>query len=124
MCVEGSSDGVGRPQCVDCLRGLGLTEAGDAMVCEGTIWLLKNQQTSGNWPVSALVPNKTTPNPPKKPKKFPKFQAKEPADCGQLASGRWVPSFRIKRPQTPPERNFRHFRHFKLENQQTAGNWP
>ena len=35
-------DGVG--EVVDCLRGLGLTEASDAMVCDGTVWLLEQQQ--------------------------------------------------------------------------------
>lgn len=43
-------DGVG--EVVDCLRGLGLTEASDAMVCDGTVWLLEQQQRQGNWPVS------------------------------------------------------------------------
>ena len=42
-------DGIG--ECVDCLRGLGLTEASDPQVCSGTNWLLKYQKKDGSWPV-------------------------------------------------------------------------
>ena len=42
-------DGIG--ECVDCLRGLGLTEASDALLCSGTNWLLKYQKKDGSWPV-------------------------------------------------------------------------
>lgn len=41
-------DGVG--EIVDCLRGLGLTEASDPMVCQGTVWLLDQQAKNGSWP--------------------------------------------------------------------------
>ena len=38
----------------DCLRGVGLTEASDAMLCEGTLFLLRTQRKNGTWP--AVVP--------------------------------------------------------------------
>lgn len=41
-------DGIG--EIVDCLRGLGLTEASDPMVCQGTVWLLDQQAKNGSWP--------------------------------------------------------------------------
>lgn len=42
-------DGVA--EVIDCLRGAGLTEASDKMVCEGTLLLLRLQQPNGSWPV-------------------------------------------------------------------------
>ena len=34
----------------DCLRGAGLTEASDPMLCEGTLYLLSMQRKNGTWP--------------------------------------------------------------------------
>ena len=42
-------DGVG--EALDNLRGTGLTEVTDPMVCEGTVWLLETQLPNGAWPV-------------------------------------------------------------------------
>ena len=42
-------DGVG--EALDNLRGTGLTEVTDSMVCEGTVWLLDIQLKNGSWPV-------------------------------------------------------------------------
>ena len=42
-------DGVA--EVVDVLRGCGLTPAGDTMLCEATVWLLKTQEKSGSWPL-------------------------------------------------------------------------
>ena len=41
----------GIAEIVDCLRGAGLTEASDPMVCEGTLMLLSTQRKNGSWPV-------------------------------------------------------------------------
>ncbi len=43
----------------DCLRGVGLTEASDPMLCEGTLYLLNTQRKNGTW--RAVLPNDTTP---------------------------------------------------------------
>ena len=40
----------GIAEIVDCLRGAGLTEASDPMVCEGTLLLLDFQRKNGSWP--------------------------------------------------------------------------
>mmetsp|Transcript_21779 Transcript_21779/g.51732 ORF Transcript_21779/g.51732 Transcript_21779/m.51732 type:complete len:124 (+) Transcript_21779:119-490(+) len=42
-------DGVG--EIADLLRGLGLSETTDKMVCTCTDWLLATQQEDGSWPV-------------------------------------------------------------------------
>ena len=34
----------------DCLRGAGLTEASDPMLCEGTLFMLSMQRKHGDWP--------------------------------------------------------------------------
>lgn len=34
----------------DCLRGAGLTEASDPMLCEGTLFMLSMQRKQGDWP--------------------------------------------------------------------------
>ena len=36
---------------MDILRGVGLSEATDRMVCHGTVWLLENQLKDGSFPV-------------------------------------------------------------------------
>ena len=41
----------GIAEVVDVLRGCGLTEASDPMICEATVWLLKMQNKQGDWPV-------------------------------------------------------------------------
>lgn len=41
-------DGVA--EVIDCLRGAGMTEASDKMVCEGTLLLLRLQRPNGSWP--------------------------------------------------------------------------
>ena len=41
----------GIAEVVDVLRGCGLTEASDPMICQATICLLKMQQKQGDWPV-------------------------------------------------------------------------
>ena len=38
----------------DCLRGVGLTEASDPMLCEGTLYMLRTQRKNGTWP--AVMP--------------------------------------------------------------------
>lgn len=38
----------------DCLRGVGLTEASDPMLCEGTLYMLRTQRKNGTWP--SLLP--------------------------------------------------------------------
>ena len=43
-------DGIG--EVCDILRGAGLTEASDPMLCEGTLYLLRTQRKNGTWPVS------------------------------------------------------------------------
>ena len=40
----------GIAEIVDCLRGSGMTEASDPMVCEGTLLLLDFQRKNGSWP--------------------------------------------------------------------------
>jgi len=40
----------GIAECCDCLRGAGLTEASDPMLCEGTLYLLRTQRKNGTWP--------------------------------------------------------------------------
>ena len=50
-------DGVA--EIVDCLRGAGLTEASDPMVCEGTAFLLSLQRRNGSWP--AVLPGEPQP---------------------------------------------------------------
>lgn len=42
-------DGVG--EIADCLRGLGLSETTDRMVCTSTVWILQMQRADGSWPV-------------------------------------------------------------------------
>ena len=51
-------DGVA--EIIDCLRGVGLTEASDKMVCEGTLFMLRTQRRAGDWP-SVPVPGDDTP---------------------------------------------------------------
>lgn len=41
-------DGIG--ECCDCLRGCGMTEASDPMLCEGTLYMLRTQRKNGFWP--------------------------------------------------------------------------
>ena len=41
----------GIAEVVDVLRGCGLTEASDPMICQATVWLLKMQNKQGDWPV-------------------------------------------------------------------------
>ena len=43
----------------DCLRGCGMTEASDPMLCEGTLYLLNTQKKSGLWP--AILPSDDEP---------------------------------------------------------------
>ena len=50
----------GIAEIVDCLRGAGLTEASDPMVCEGTLLLLRFQRKNGSWP--AWLPGETNPD--------------------------------------------------------------
>lgn len=40
-------DGVS--ECVDVLRGAGLTEGSDRLLCEGVRWLLDEQKSNGSW---------------------------------------------------------------------------
>ena len=41
-------DGIG--EICDCLRGCGMTEASDPMLCEGTLFMLNTQRKTGFWP--------------------------------------------------------------------------
>jgi hypothetical protein len=50
-------DGIG--EIVDCLRGCGMTEASDPMVCEGTLFMLRSQRKKGDWP--SVIPGETAP---------------------------------------------------------------
>ena len=43
-------DGVS--EAIDVLRGAGLSEGADRLVCEGTLWLLRNQMKNGQFPVA------------------------------------------------------------------------
>jgi len=45
-------DGIG--EICDCLRGCGMTEASDPMLCEGTLVMLNTQRKNGFWP--AVLP--------------------------------------------------------------------
>ena len=45
-------DGIG--EICDCLRGCGMTEGSDPMLCEGTLYMLKMQRKNGTWP--AILP--------------------------------------------------------------------
>ena len=51
-------DGVA--EIVDVLRGAGLTEGSDPMVCEGTLYMLSQQRKNGSWP--AVLPGEETRN--------------------------------------------------------------
>ena len=50
-------DGIG--EICDCLRGCGMTEASDPMLCEGTLYMLRTQRKNGFWP--AVLPGEKTP---------------------------------------------------------------
>lgn len=42
----------GISECADVLRGTGLTEGSDPLLCSASLWLLENQsKKSGQWPV-------------------------------------------------------------------------
>ena len=45
-------DGIG--EICDCLRGCGMTEGNDPMLCEGTLYMLNTQRKNGFWP--AVLP--------------------------------------------------------------------
>jgi hypothetical protein len=50
-------DGIG--EICDCLRGCGMTEGNDAMLCEGTLYMLRTQRKNGMWP--SVLPGDDTP---------------------------------------------------------------
>lgn len=50
-------DGIG--EVCDCLRGCGMTEGSDPMLCEGTLYMLRTQRKNGMWP--SVLPGDDTP---------------------------------------------------------------
>ena len=41
----------GIAECADVLRGTGLTEGSDALLCTASVWLVNNQRKNGSFPV-------------------------------------------------------------------------
>lgn len=41
----------GIAECADVLRGTGLTEATDPLLCSASLWLVATQRKNGQWPV-------------------------------------------------------------------------
>jgi len=46
----------GIAECADVLRGQGLTEATDRLLCEASVWMLGKQKKEGSWPIWTTAP--------------------------------------------------------------------